>query len=121
MRLPLAPSAYASALLFYRFPLSTQLSILRVLWCPAYAGARNDKWPVFPPLWERAYLSALSTISRLTSTIPFATLLQQMGGTKRVLGSQSQLSLSKQTTNNSHSWKSASVVVVFPFAFGSVC
>lgn len=62
-----------------------------------------------------------SPISRLTSTIPFATLLQQMGGTKRVLGSQSQLSLSKQTTNNSHSWKSASVVVVFPFAFGSLC
>lgn len=39
MRLPLAPLAYASALLFYHFPLSTQLSILRVLWCPAYARA----------------------------------------------------------------------------------
>lgn len=53
---------------------------------------------MFPPLWERAYLSTLSTISRLTftsPTTPAATLLQQMGGTERVLGSQSQLSLSR--------------------------
>lgn len=43
MRLPLAPLACASALLFYCFPLSTQLSILpRVLWCPR-GGMTNGR------------------------------------------------------------------------------
>lgn len=71
--------------------------MLPILFCAAYAGAPNDKQLVFTTSLEESYLTAVSTISQADLDKPnntlFATLLQQKGGTVRVLGSQSQFIL----------------------------